>query len=94
MIYNSNRLLVRPCNTKIFQCSLVIITYSLLLAEHYQELSIRAEMSRFNTGSVEECSMRLLYITINWLRHLPSFRILSKQDQVSQLEYIYVQLSY
>lgn len=68
----------------------ILSACSLLLAEHYQELSIRAELTRLTTaGSAEECCMRLLYITTNWLRHLPSFRILCKQDQVSLPETLY-----
>ena len=55
---------------------------SLLLAEHYQELSVRSELTHLATGSPEDSAVRLLYITINWLRHLPSFRILPTADQV------------
>ncbi|XP_067947237.1 nuclear receptor subfamily 2 group E member 1-like [Watersipora subatra] len=60
--------------------------HSLLLAEHYQELSIRSEMSQLVAGSSGECAVKLLYIAINWLRHLPSFRILPAADQVALLE--------
>lgn len=66
----------------MFIIILIILYFSLLLAEHYQELAVRSEMSQLATTTPDECAIRLLYISINWLRHLPSFRILSVADQV------------
>lgn len=66
-----------------FDMIIVHFIFSLLLAEHYQELSVRSELPQLASSNPDECAIRLLYISINWLNHLPSFRLLPVADQVS-----------
>lgn len=62
--------------------------HSLLLAEHYQELSVRTDMDVLMQAgdSLHDVAARLLVSVVNWIRHVPSFRILPASDQVRLLE--------